>query len=360
MPPFAPHRVAILAYDRLCTFEFGCAVEVFMLERPEIPGPWYRAQVCAVEPGPLRAMGGLQVAAPGSLAGLRRAQTIVVPGWRDPQERPPEPLLQALRAAHARGARLATICSGVFVLAHVGLLQGRRVATHWRYAARLAEQFPGVIVDAAGLYVDDGDIVSSAGSAAGLDMLLHLVRRDRGAAVANQVAQRLVMPPQREGGQAQYVPRPLPRDEASPVARLLDLLRANPRAAHSVASMATEVAMSPRSLHRHFKDATGLTPLAWLVRERAGLARELLETRPALSLDSVADLAGLGSVESLRHHFRQLGLGSPAAYRRQFGAGEAMGAGIDRDDDTDADTGTGTDTGTRPGASTDTGPGARG
>jgi AraC family transcriptional activator FtrA len=312
------HRVAILAYDRLCTFEFGCAVELFALPRPELGVDWYRPVVCAAEPGPLRAMGGVQVQAPRGLATLRQADTIVVPGWRDPAERPPEPLLRALQSAWRRGARVCSICSGVFVLAHAGLLTGRRATTHWRHAPRLAQQFPDIEVDASALYVDEGRIVTSAGSAAGLDMLLHLVRRDHGARVANMVAQRLVMPPHRAGGQAQFVPRPMPSSPDSPIARLLDWLRANPRQAHTLESMAAHARMSKRSLQRRFSEATGLAPQAWLIRERVAIAKELLETRSSLDIESVADLAGVGSAESLRRHFRLHRLPAPMRYRQQF------------------------------------------
>jgi len=313
------HLVAILAYDRLCMFEFGCAVELFALERPELGMDWYRHAVCAIEPGPLRGTGGVRVQAPYALAQLRKADTIVVPGWRDAAERPPEPLLAALRKAHARGARLCSICSGVFVLAHAGLLEGRRATTHWRYAQQLAQTFPTIHVETGALYVDEGQVITSAGSAAGLDMLMHLVRKDHGSRVATAVAQRLVMAPQRDGGQAQFVPRPMPTQDNSPIARLQDHLRAHPREDHRVASLARHVGMSPRTLQRQFKDSTGLAPMEWLVRERVALAKELLETRPTLDVDAVADLSGLGSPESLRRHFRRLGLPAPSRYRRQFG-----------------------------------------
>lgn len=314
-----PHQVAILAYDRLCTFEFGCAVELFALQRPELGVDWYRHAVCAAEPGPLRAMGGIRVEAPHGLAMLRRAQTLVVPGWRDADEVPPEPLLKAVRAAAARGARVCSICSGVFVLAHAGLLDGRRATTHWRYAERLQQRFPAIRVDAAALYIDEGPVITSAGSAAGLDMLLHLVRRDHGPRIANQVAQRLVMAPHREGGQAQFVPRPMPSGGDSPVARLMDWLRENPRVAHTLEGMAAQVNLSVRTLQRQFKDATQQTPLAWLTGERISLAQELLANDPALAMERVAELAGFGSAESLRRHFRQRGLPPPKRYRAGFG-----------------------------------------
>ena len=311
-----PHHVAILAYDGLCTFEFGCAVELFALERPELGVAWYSHAVCALEPGPLRAMGGLQVVVPHGLEAIDAADTIVIPGWRDAAEPPPPALIEAVRRAHARGARLCAICSGSFVLAHAGLLDGRRATTHWRYLERLARDFPAVRVEQGVLYVQDGQIVTSAGSAAGLDMLLHVVRSDFGADLASRVAQRLVIPAHRDGDQAQLVARPLPSGERNTIAQLMDWVRENVRAEHTVASMATQARMGTRTFQRHFKDATGVTPVAWLVRERVTLAKQLLETRPTLAIDAVADLAGLGSAESLRRHFRMQGLPSPSSYRK--------------------------------------------
>ena len=313
------HHVAILAYDRLCTFEFGCAVELFALERPELGVDWYSYAVCAIEAGPLRAAGGLTVQAPHGLDALDGADTIVIPGWRDAGEAPPPALLEALRRAHARGARLCSICSGAFVLAHAGLLDGRRATTHWRYVDSLASHFPAIAIGHGMLYVEDGNIVTSAGSAAGLDMLLHLVRSDFGAGIANRVAQRLVIPAHRDGGQAQLVARPLPQSNADPIARTMDWARENLRAAHTLASMAEQARMGVRTFQRHFKERTGASPLDWLVRERVMLAAQLLETRPSLGIEAVADLAGLGSPESLRRHFRSHGLPSPARYRRQHG-----------------------------------------
>lgn len=228
---------------------------------------------------------------------------------------PPAALAEALRAAHARGARLCSICSGAFVLAHAGLLDGRRATIHWHYTAQLAARFPAVRVEAGVLYVEDGRVITSAGSAAGIDMLLHLVRSDYGSAVANLVARRLVVPGHRDGEQAQLVTRPVPDAGINRIGRLLDWVRENLRAGHSIESMAAHAQMSRRSFQRKFKQATGVAPLDWLVRERVALAADLLESRPALAIDLVAELAGFGSAESLRR-FRRLGRASPAAQRR--------------------------------------------
>lgn len=311
------HLVVVLAYDRLCTFEFGCAVELFALERPELGVDWYQFAVCAIEPGPIRAAGGITIAAPYDPELLARADTIVIPGWRDADEAPPEALLRQMRAAYARGARLCSICSGVFILAAAGLLDGLRATTHWRYTDRLAGRYPAIDVQPDDLYVDTGQVITSAGSAAGLDMLLHLVRRDYGAHVGNLVAQRLVVPPHREGGQAQYLPRPMAHDERGRLTRLMDWVRTHPAERHSVASMAGRAAMSARTLQRQFQEATGLGPVEWVTRERIAIVKDLLETSE-LPLALVADKAGFGSEESLRHHFRRLTMTTPGAYRRQF------------------------------------------
>lgn len=311
------HLVVALAYDRLCTFEFGCVVELFALERPELGVAWYDFAVCAIEPGPIRAAGGITISAPHDPALLERADTIVIPGWRDADEAPPPAVLDQLRAAHARGARLCSICSGVFLLAAAGLLDGRRATTHWRYTERLAQRYPRIDVQPGDLYVDSGQVITSAGSAAGLDMLLHLVRRDHGARIGNLVAQRLVVAPHREGGQAQYLPRPMAHDERGRLTRLMDWVRAHPDQQHTVASMAARAAMSARTLQRQFQDATGFGPVEWVARERVALVKDLLETSD-LPLAQVAQRAGFGSEESLRHHFRRVTATSPGAYRRRF------------------------------------------
>lgn len=311
------HLVAALAYDGLCTFEFGCVVEMFSLERPELGVDWYRFIVCAAERGPIKAAGGIHVVAPHGLAMLSKADTIVIPGWRGADEVPPEPLLRALRRAHERGARIASICSGVFVLAAAGLLDGKAATTHWRYADTLRERHPATDVRPNELYVDEGQVLTSAGSAAGLDMLLHLVRRDHGARIANQVAQRLVIPPHRLGDQAQFVPRPMPVDEAARLSRLMDWVRAHPAQSHTPASLAKRAAMSVRTLQRQFQETVGLTPLEWVTRERVAAARELLESSRRPMAD-IAERTGFGSEESFRRHFRLVTGISPATYRRQF------------------------------------------
>jgi AraC family transcriptional activator FtrA len=309
--------VVALAYDQLCTFEFACAVELFSLERPELEVDWYRFAVCAAEPGKLRAAGGITIEAPYTLRMLDKADVIIIPGWRDVDEVPPEQLLKKIRSAYARGARFCTICSGVFVLAAAGILDDKTVTTHWRYAEKLAKRYPQLQVQADALYIDAGQVITSAGSAAGLDMLLYLVRKDYGVKVANQVAQRLVIPPHREGGQAQYIPRPVAQDERGRLSALLDWLRTNPAQAHSLETLAARAAMSERTLQRQFLELTGYSPYEWLIRERVAIAKELLESSEA-SINRILELSGFGSEETFRRQFKRVTGTSPMAYRKQF------------------------------------------
>ena len=316
-PPANP-RVVALAYDGLCTFEFGIAVEMFGLPRPELPG-WYDFRVCAVERGPLRAAGGLTARADGGLETLDDAGTGIVPGWRGVDAVPPPSLLAALRAAHARGARLLSFCSGVFVLAATGLLDGRRATTHWRYAAALAARHPRIRVEPDVLYVDEGTLLTSAGSAAALDLSLHVIRRDYGPQVANQVARRAVVPAHRDGGQAQFIPSPLPAQGES-LGTLLEWMRRHLEQPLPMSELAARARTSERTLLRRFEAATGRSPRQWLIEERLGRARELLEGS-RLSVEQIADRCGYGHADSLRHHFRRvLGL-SPARYRERFAHG---------------------------------------
>jgi AraC family transcriptional activator FtrA len=308
--------VAVLAYDGLCTFEFGCAVEVFALHRPEMGPRWYRYAVAAAEPGPLRAAGGLTVTPDGGLEVLAEAGTIVVPGWRGAEAPVPEALLDTLRVAHARGARILSLCSGVFVLAAAGLLAGRRATTHWRYHAALAARHPDIRIVPDVLYVDEGSVLTAAGSAAGLDLMLHLIRRDFGPEAANSVAHRLVIPAHRDGAQAQRLARPVPRPRGngSRLAAVLDQVRQSLHEEWTVARLARAAATSPRGLHRRFREATGMSPGHWLIAERVRRAQELLEAHDT-SVEEVAAACGFGSPATLRLHFRaRLGT-TPSAWR---------------------------------------------
>lgn len=311
-----PRLVAALLYDGLGTFEFAIAAEVFGLPRPEMGPEWYRFVTCAETAEPLRANGHVRISVESDLTVLDEAGTIVIPGWRTDGPPASESLAEALHQAHSSGARLVTICSGAFLLAELGMLDGRKVTTHWRYAERLKQRHPNVEVLPDVLYVDGGDILTSAGSAAGVDLLLHVVRKDFGAEAANRVARRLVMPPHRDGGQAQFVERPV---SARPnrLSPLLDRIRAAPAEPWTIAQMAGECHMSERTFIRRFNEAVGSSPGEWLLATRVDAARELLEAGEA-NLDDVAAASGFGSVATLRHHFRKrLGV-SPAAYRRRF------------------------------------------
>jgi len=314
-PGPANRHVAALVYDGLCSFEYGIAVEMFGLPRPEFED-WYSFASCAVDRGSMRAAGGLQVRADGGLEGLERAGTIIVPGWRGVEAAPPDRLLEALRVAHARGARLLSFCSGVFVLAASGLLDGRLVTTHWRYADALAARYPRIRIAPDVLYVDEGQLLTSAGSAAAIDLSLHLIRRDYGPRVANQVARRAVVPTHRDGGQAQFIPAPLP-EQGVALGQLLEWMRRHLQQPLPLAQLAERARMSERTLLRRFEEATGHSPKQWLTQERLARARELLEGSD-LAVEQIADACGFGSADTLRHHFRRSLQLSPARYRERF------------------------------------------
>jgi AraC family transcriptional activator FtrA len=308
--------VAVLAYNGLCTFEFGIVVEVFGLPRPELDVDWYRFRVCSLEGGPLRATGGITIQADCGLRGLQTAGTIVIPGWRNADEPPPARLIRALRSAYARGARLVTICSGVFVLAAAGLLDGKRVTTHWRYVDRLGARFPKIRVEPDVLYVDEGNILTSAGSAAGIDLCLHIVRRDYGAEIANKVARRLVVPPHRDGGQAQFVPTPL-RADGGGLARLLEWVQGRLHHSLSVEALAQRAGMSGRTFARRFWEELGTTPHQWLTHQRMLAAQRRLESSKE-SMEEIAQAVGFGSAATLRLRFRDAFRTTPTAYRSRF------------------------------------------
>jgi AraC family transcriptional activator FtrA len=307
--------VAVLAYGGQATFELGIVVELFGLPRPEF-SEWYRFKVCALETGPLGATGGLTITCRHGIDALSRAGTIVIPGWRT-EERPPERLLRILRKAHGRGARLVSICSGAFVLAATGLLDGRRTTTHWRYAAQLAKMYPRVKVEPDVLYVDEGDLLSSAGSAAGIDLCLHIVRKDFGESVASQVARRLVVYPHRDGGQAQFVDRAVPREDRPWLAKLLEWTENHLGEQLSVKRLAKEAGMSERTMSRRFAEELATSPIEWLIGLRLARAKQMLE-KTARSVDEIAYDTGFGSAPTLRHHFRRRLNTSPIVYRWHF------------------------------------------
>jgi AraC family transcriptional activator FtrA len=316
MPNSGPLVVALL-YDGLCTFEFGITAEIFGLSRPEMGPGWYRFASCAVDDGPMRAHGGLLVRADHGPEILSEADIIVVPGWRGADNPVPEALLERLGAAHARGARLASICSGAFVLAATGLLDGGTATTHWRYAEKLRERFPAVAVDDASLYRQHNRIFTSAGSAAGIDLMIEIVRQDFGPEAANSVARRLVMPAHRSGGQVQFLQRPVATRKSTEIGPVLEEIRASLSTDWTIEAMAKAACMSGRTFLRRFSEATGQAPGDWLVLERLEEAKRLLR-QGASGMDEIASAVGYGSAHALRHHFRQrLGI-SPREYRARF------------------------------------------
>jgi AraC family transcriptional activator FtrA len=310
--------VCALAYDEMALFEFSIGVEVFGLDRPEMGDDWYRFRVASLDPAPLRATAGVRVAADAGLEALDAAGTILIPGWPFRKRRPPPELLDTLRRAHARGARLVSICSGAFVLAETGLLDGKRATTHWKYTDAFRQRFPNVDLVPDVLYVDEGQILTSAGSAAGLDVCLHLIRRDFGPEAANKVAASLVIPPHRDGGQAQFIARAVPSvHERNRLGPLLDFLYSRLHEPHRTADLARRAGMSERTFLRRFSEATGTTPTKWLLTARLGAARDHLEAGE-LSVEDVAARTGFGTPTNLRHHFREQLNTTPTAYRQAF------------------------------------------
>jgi|EBPBiocorrection_1091918.scaffolds.fasta_scaffold125657_1 AraC family transcriptional activator FtrA len=311
----ANRLVALLTYDGVNAFNLAAAHEVFGLSN--MGSDWYRVAVCNERPGdPCRTGAQLQVVADSGLSAVANAGTVVVPGWHDIDVAPPPALLATLRCAHDRGARIMSICSGTFVLAAAGLLDGRRVTTHWAHADLLAMRYPSLKVDASVLYVDDGDVLTSAGRAAGLDLCVHVVRRDFGPEVANNVARRLVIPSHREGGQAQLTPRPVCGD-GEPLADLLAWARAHLGEDLSIERLAEKAHMSRRTFIRRFEEATGVSPGRWVMQERLSKACALLEGTD-WAIEAVATTTGFGSAGALRHHFREQLHTSPGHYRSSF------------------------------------------
>ena len=316
--------VVVLAYDGLCTFEFGVAVEIFGLPRPEMGENWYRFAVAAVDDGELRATGGIRIVSDGGLDLLKEADTIIVPGWRGVDAPVPAVLCQALANAHARGCRVMSICSGVFVLATAGLLSGRRATTHWRYTPLLRERFPAITVLDDALYYDEGNILTSAGSAAGIDLCLHVVQQDYGTETANTVARRLVVQPHRHGSQTQHLERPVARSrESKQLGQVFDFLHLNLNGEHSVAALASKAGMSPRTFLRRFEEATGTTPARWILTERLARAKDYL-AHSRLRIETIAGQTGFGSAASLRHHFRQHYQVTPTEYRKRCQGAESQ------------------------------------
>ncbi|MGH3357744.1 MAG: helix-turn-helix domain-containing protein [Nocardioidaceae bacterium] len=315
----SPHHVAALVFDDLTPFELGVLTEVFALPRPELDVPrWYDLTVCSQRPGELRAVGGVGINIVHGLEALAVADTVVVPGTADIHTDPPEEVLAAIRAAYDRGARLISICSGAFVLAAAGLLDGRPAATHWRFAERLAERFPLVHVNPDVLFVDDGRILTSAGTAAGIDLCLHVVRRDFGADIAGRVARGMVVAPHREGGQSQFIEAHVaPMTADDPIGRAVDWALEHLDESISVSRWAASAFMSQRTFTRRFTSATGLSPARWLLTQRIQASLSLLE-RSDEPVERIGPRVGIPTPAAFRRQFGRIIGVSPNAYRRTY------------------------------------------
>ncbi|WP_371596197.1 GlxA family transcriptional regulator [Streptomyces sp. NBC_00564] len=318
----ASHRVVALLQPPQSTFPLACATEVFGDHGPAIPAR-YALEVCTEHPGPVRTQAGYDILVTAGLDALDRADTVLVPGWQQSVgTEVPSAVVAAVRRAHRRGARIVGICSGAFVLAAAGLLDGRRAATHWAQAAELAARFPQVRVDPAVLYVDHGDVATSAGSAAGVDLCLHLVSADQGAAYAMRIARQMVMPPHREGCQLQYAELPTSGPVADSLAPLLEWLAGRLDQPVSVGEMAVRSQVSARTLTRRFTEQLGISPGRWLLDRRIAATRALLEETD-LPVETIAHRVGLSSAVNLRRRFHEALRTTPAAYRRAFRADKA-------------------------------------
>ncbi len=308
------HLVALAVPEGTPLFELASACEVFGVDR-ELADPWYRFVVCG--PAAAGVGGWLRAEITSGLDALAGADTVIVPAVRDVDAAQPAGLVAAVRAAHRAGARVLSLCTGAFVLAEAGLLDGRPATTHWAHTGALAARYPAVRVDPDVLYTDDGSVLTSAGKAAAMDLCLHVVRLDHGAAVANALARTLVVPPHRAGGQAQFIGAPVTHGRDQVLGDVLPWALGELHRPLTVADLAARAHLSTRSLTRHWLAVTGTTPLRWLVTQRVHRAQELLETT-ADSIDTVAARSGLGTAATLRRHLRgRLGI-TPEAYRRSF------------------------------------------
>ncbi|MFD3515507.1 GlxA family transcriptional regulator [Streptomyces sp. NPDC058657] len=311
-----PRSVALAATDGMLHFELALAFEVFGSAPAVLPGPWYDVEVCGTR---AVRVGRFLLEPDCGLDALARADTVIVPALADVGAAPPAGLVEAVRVAHEAGARVVSLCTGAFVLAAAGLLDGLRATTHWAHTAELAARFPRVDVDPDVLYVDNGRVLTSAGKAAAMDLCLHLVRRDHGSAVANVVARRLVVPPHRAGGQAQFVSTPVPAQDGHPLAELLPWVLRRLDQPLTVEDLARRANMSARHLARHFRSVTGTTPLQWMLTQRIRHAQELLETTDD-SVDAIAAASGMGTGTTLRRHFQRTVGVPPDTYRSTFRA----------------------------------------
>lgn len=313
------HRVVALCLEGVVAFDLAAPAQAFSVASTPKGKPRYEFATCSLDGRELGSTTGFGIVPKGDIGLLERADTVVVPASLAGFSPPPE-AIEALRGAAECGARMISVCTGAFVLAHAGLLDGRRATTHWAFAEEMARRFPAVDVDAAALYVDEGQVMTSAGLSAGIDLCLHLIREDCGAAVGEQVARHMVAAPHRDGGQAQFIERPCLDALAGASGSLESTRRWALERLHEpldVAAMARHASVSPRTFARRFREETGTTPLQWLLNQRVQEARRLLE-QTDLPIDAVAWQAGFGTAASLRDHFRRATATTPTAYRRSF------------------------------------------
>ena len=318
------YRVAVIAFDDMTPFHLSVPCLVFGTVRDDPQAPAFDVAVCAVEPGALRTSAGFAISADCGLEALEDADIVFMPAWHDDCRPAPGLLLEALRRVHARGATVVGLCLGAFPLAEAGLLDGRTATTHWGCADQMASGYPKVKVNRDVLYVDEGSVLTSAGVAAGLDCCLHLLRRLAGAEVANRVARKLLVAPHRQGGQAQFIERPLPESHSeSRFAEVLAWVAQHLEREHSIDTLAARAAMSRRNFTRHFRQATGTSFKQWLLNQRLAYAQRMLEGSD-VSIDIIAQQAGFNSALSLRQHFRASLQTSPSAYRKLYRSEQAM------------------------------------
>ena len=312
--------VAIIAFNNISPFLLSIPCTVFGESSRFIDGAGFKVIVCSAEKWRLQSSAGFDISTSHSLCHLESADVVVVPSWRDTNEEPPAALLKALRSAHQRGATIVGLCLGAYILAAAGLLDNRPATTHWGWCADLAKRYPNIDVRPDVLYVDDGDVITSAGVAAGIDCCLHLVRRLRGADVAARVAKLMVVPPYRQGGQAQFVDMPIRTDTCGDkFSKNLEWLQQHLDLPHTIDSLAERFMMSRRTFTRHFRARTGTTVGAWLLNQRLSLAQRLLETTTK-PIDLIARETGFGSDVLLRFHFNKTLNTTPSHYRREFGS----------------------------------------
>ncbi|MER8590490.1 helix-turn-helix domain-containing protein [Mesorhizobium sp. M1182] len=310
--------VAAIAFDGISPFHLSVPCLVFGADRTELGLPRFDFRVCAIEDGPIRTDAGLTISVPHGLSALNDADIVIVPSWKDLGSSPPAALIDALLGAHERGALIVGLCLGTFAVAATGLLSGRRAATHWAYADQLQELYPDILVEPEVLYIDNGDVVTSAGVAAGLDCCLHVVRARYGAEAALRLARQIVLSPHRQGGQAQFIERPIARTgNADRFTQALEAVRKTLGGPHSLDSVAGHAGLTRRTFTRRFQKTIGTSFGDWLTDQRVQLAQRLLEATEK-SMDTVAFEAGFGSATSLRQHFAARLRTSPAQYRREF------------------------------------------